>query len=172
MKLRTQISEYDCAPTTYLNAFSCLFKRDEIAPGIIRIIYKNSLDCKENMIGDCGTSKRAMKKITKKIKQYSLRHNINLDIKYIKGNKVDICKIINWIKHEGIIIVRSYLELEHYFLITDIDDNSFFIFDPYLNNTNELHNTKVLFTDMDSEAKTDYSLGPVNKREIILLKKT
>ena len=36
--LHYQISEYDCGPTTLLNALNFLFEREEIPPDIIRNI--------------------------------------------------------------------------------------------------------------------------------------
>lgn len=36
--LRYQMTEYDCGPTSMLNAVSYLFPRDEIPPEIIRSI--------------------------------------------------------------------------------------------------------------------------------------
>ena len=36
--LRYQVSEYDCGPTSLLNAVSFLFEREEIQPEILRNI--------------------------------------------------------------------------------------------------------------------------------------
>ena len=41
--LRYQFSEYDCGPTTMLNAVSYLFEREEIPPEIIRNVMLYSL---------------------------------------------------------------------------------------------------------------------------------
>ena len=43
--LRYQISEYDCGPTSLLNAISFLFEREEIPPEVIRNIMLYCLDC-------------------------------------------------------------------------------------------------------------------------------
>ena len=43
--LQYQISEYDCGPTSLLNALSYLFDREEIAPEVIRNILLYCLDC-------------------------------------------------------------------------------------------------------------------------------
>lgn len=48
--LKYQSSDYDCVPTTFLNAINFLFKRDEIPPEIIQRIYLYSFD----LIGDKG----------------------------------------------------------------------------------------------------------------------
>ena len=59
--LRYQISEYDCGPTSMLNAISYLFEREEIPPEIIRNIMLYCLDCynTEGIPGKCGTSTAA-----------------------------------------------------------------------------------------------------------------
>ena len=43
--LHYQMSEYDCGPTTMLNAISYLFEVEEIPPEVIRNIMLYSLDC-------------------------------------------------------------------------------------------------------------------------------
>ena len=60
--LRYQFSEYDCGPTTMLNAVSYLFEREEIPPEIIRNVMLYSLDCysKKGEPGRAGTSRMAM----------------------------------------------------------------------------------------------------------------
>lgn len=59
--LRYQISEYDCGPTSLLNALSFLFQREEISPELIRNIMLYSLDCYgSGVLGKSGTSRMAM----------------------------------------------------------------------------------------------------------------
>ncbi|MBQ6582659.1 MAG: hypothetical protein IJH77_02400 [Mogibacterium sp.] len=60
--LRYQISEYDCGPTSLLNAISYLFEREEISPVIIRNIMLYCLDeyNVEGIMGKKGTSGAAM----------------------------------------------------------------------------------------------------------------
>lgn len=61
-RLHYQISEYDCGPTSMLNAISYLFQREEIPPEIIRNIMLYCLDCysTEGVAGKSGTSRAAM----------------------------------------------------------------------------------------------------------------
>ena len=56
--LHYQLSEYDCGPTSMLNAISFLFEREEIPPEVIRNIMLYSLDCynSEGIQGKSGTS--------------------------------------------------------------------------------------------------------------------
>ena len=60
--LHYQISEYDCGPTSMLNAIIYLFDRDEIPPEVIRNTMLYCLDCysKEGIPGKRGTSRAAI----------------------------------------------------------------------------------------------------------------
>ena len=60
--LRYQMTEYDCGPTSMLNAVSYLFQREEIPPEIVRSIMLYCLDCfgADGACGKCGTSCTAM----------------------------------------------------------------------------------------------------------------
>lgn len=170
MRLNTQVSEYDCATTSLLNSLKILYKKDEIPITIIRIILRNTLDCKNKIIGDCGTSKKRMKKICKKINNYSKQINFNLNMKYFNKDMCNINLIKNCINNNGVVIVRSILELEHYYLITGIDDNDIYIWDPYIES--QIYNTyniKLPIKNIDNEEENNYSLGPIHNREIILV---
>ena len=60
--LSYQTTEYDCGPTTLLNAMRYLFKREEIPPDIIKHISLYSLDSYNDKgeSGKNGTSSMAM----------------------------------------------------------------------------------------------------------------
>lgn len=60
--LRYQMTEYDCGPTSMLNAVSYLFRRDEIPPELTRNIMLYCLDCfgEDGSTGRRGTSRMAM----------------------------------------------------------------------------------------------------------------
>ena len=48
--LRYQMTEYDCGPTSMLNAVSCLFRRDEIPPErFIRTKTWRSESCRQKV---------------------------------------------------------------------------------------------------------------------------
>ena len=61
--LRYQLTNYDCGPTTMLNAVSFLFDREDIPPEIVRNVMLYSLDCysAEGAPGRAGTSRMAMR---------------------------------------------------------------------------------------------------------------
>ena len=43
--LRYQMTEYDCGPTSLLNAVSFLFEREQIPPELVRSVMLFCLDC-------------------------------------------------------------------------------------------------------------------------------
>ena len=60
--LRYQMTEYDCGPTSLLNAMSFLFEREELPPELVRNIMLYSLDSygADGCSGKSGTSHAAM----------------------------------------------------------------------------------------------------------------
>ena len=60
--LNYQITEFDCGPTTLMNAMSFLFRREEIPPDIIKHIMLYCLDSYnvKGEFGKNGTSRTAM----------------------------------------------------------------------------------------------------------------
>ena len=60
--LRYQLSEYDCGPTSMLNALAFLFEREDIPPEAVRNIMLYCLDCygSDGVSGKSGTSCAAM----------------------------------------------------------------------------------------------------------------
>ena len=45
--LRYQMTEYDCGPTSLLNAVSFLFEREQIPPELVRSVYDVELEIRE-----------------------------------------------------------------------------------------------------------------------------
>lgn len=60
--LRYQMTEYDCGPTSLLNAVNFLFEREQIPPELVRSVMLFCLDCfgADGAAGKCGTSCMAM----------------------------------------------------------------------------------------------------------------
>ena len=75
--LRYQMTEYDCGPTSMLNAVSYLFQREEIPPEIVRSIMLYCLDCfgSDGASGKCGTSCMAMMFLSNWINSFGQKHH-------------------------------------------------------------------------------------------------
>ena len=90
--LRYQFSEYDCGPTTMLNAVSYLFEREEIPPEIIRNVMLYSLDCysQKGEPGRAGTSRMAMMFLSNWLDGFGRATNLPLSSQYLSGKSVYI----------------------------------------------------------------------------------
>lgn len=186
--LRYQVSEYDCGTISLLNALSFIIKREEIPAIFLKKIFKYTMDTKDENgnIGQGGTSKKAIKKLTKWFNHFSSKNNLKIKFEYLNKELVTLNKINDCIKNNGCVLVRSYLmNIEHYFIITKIDENKAYIFDPYyLNknvyqekgvkikiNKNLTYNRIVKINRLFSNNKEDFSLGEITNRECLLIYK-
>lgn len=190
--LSYQRTEYDCGPTTMINAISFLFDREEIPPDIIKFIMLYCLDVynEQGEVGKKGTSCMAMMFISNWLNQFGKVKNFPIETDYITNNAVfigQISKIVVALQQGGVVVVRLYyFEEEHYVLLTGIDDKYVYLFDPYyrtedfeekeiqlIKNAPMKMNRKLPFSYFNKETKELYSLGPKDGREaVILLNKT
>lgn len=188
--LRYQFSEYDCGPTTMLNAVSYLFEREEIPPEIIRNVMLYSLDCYSNKgePGRAGTSRMAMMFLSNWLDGFGHATNLPLSSQYLSGKSVYISQesLINDALHRGgAAVVRLFYEVEHYALLTGVDKNGIYMFDPWYvpEGSKEFDGTGIELTlahpkeynrivpaaCFNRETNEPYALGPVEDREAVLL---
>ena len=168
-----QLSEFDCGPITLYNALKYLFNQDEISYEVIKEIMNITLDKKEK-----GTSKETMKKISLSLKKY-----LPLDIFVYEGDKViqEIIKENN--NSRTVFILRTKLWCEHYVLITDLKKN-YYLWDPYYLNYKIYQNkqvkiylnkplyNRVIYKDyFENSSFNDFTLDPISKRQLIVLKR-
>lgn len=185
--LRYQVTEYDCGTTSLLNALSFLFSRDEIPVEIIKEIFTSTLDNPDSsgIPGKKGTSKEAISKISKWLNNYSKINSFLLECGHLIGENVTFEKIKTCINENGCVLLRTLLKEEHYVIITKIDTAFIYIFDPYylsneyFQNKKEIDllndifnfNRKVLISYFIEDTEKDFTIGPISKREILLLKR-
>ena len=184
--LRFQVTEYDCATTTLQNAISFLFKREEIPAEIVRTISLYTLDCYDNEgdIGEGGTSKAAMALMSSWIKNYANSHDFALKSEHYLNEDVNIDIITKCLKKNGCVVLRTYQKCEHYCLITEIDNDFVYLWDPYYieekyYDTDKLievvfdepfkFNRKVAMSRFLSSTHNDFALGPIKNRECLCL---
>ena len=187
--LRYQNTEYDCGTTSFVNALAYLYDREDIPVELLKAIYRFTLDVEdsEGIVGKGGTSKRNAELLAKYFVEYANKNDkfdVNCEILY--GKEVTLDKIKDTVSMNGVVIARCYQDTEHYVLITDVDDNFTYIFDPYyldekyycddddvaivLHET-FTHNRVVKNERLFDESLKDFSLLEKNKRSIILLKR-
>lgn len=185
--LHYQISEYDCGPTTLLNALNFLFEREEIPPDIIRNIMLYSLDCYsfEGIQGKHGTSRMAMMFLSSWLNNYGEMGRLNISNEYLTGENVfigDTSRINDALNRGAAVIVRLFYEVEHYVLLTGIKASKVFMFDPYFNtddfegieielssDTVYTYNRIVPAHFLNKEDDSLYALGKTDKREAVIV---
>lgn len=185
--LNYQISEYDCGPTTLLNAISFLFEREEIPPEIIRNIMLYSLDCydKDGSSGKSGTSCMAMMFLCNWLQGLGKSGKLPISGNYLTGKSVYIgndSAVNDALRRGGVAVVRLYFEVPHYVLLTGAKDENIFMFDPYfqiesleysdIKITQEHpsdYNRIVPFSYFNRQSQDLYALGEIEEREAVLL---
>ena len=185
--LHYQISEYDCGPTSMLNAIIYLFDRDEIPPEVIRNTMLYCLDCysKEGIPGKRGTSRAAMMFLSYWLNEFGNLGMMTVSSEYLSGSEVYIgpgSRINQALSHGGAAVVRLFLDEPHYVLLTGVKDGSILLFDPYYWDEPyeekdilidlehpRAYNREVPFRYFNREEDVLYALGKVNAREAVLV---
>lgn len=186
--LSYQTSEYDCGPTTLLNAMRYLFEREEIVPDILKAISLYTLDeyNSEGESGKNGTSRMAMMYLSKWFNQFGETKHFPIytemlleELVWIKQNS----RITGCLQQGGVAIVRLWLEsYQHYVLLTDIEEDYIGLFDPYdyegtVDGVNVIKveghpkkmNRKVKKDIFNQENIRSYAFGDIAGREAMLL---
>lgn len=186
--LTFQITEYDCGTTTLLNALLFLFEREEIPVELLKAIYRYTLDAEgvHGIIGEAGTSRRAVDKLSNWILNYTKTNDFQIKCKVLEGKEVTLAKMKECLNNNGCIMARCYQGTEHYVLITKMDEIFTYIFDPYYVeedyycNDSEVavvlnqmftHNRLVKNKRLFSQEQKDFSLMEIDKREVLLINK-
>lgn len=135
--LNYQSSEYDCGPTTLINAIRYLFERNEIAPELLKAISLYTLDSynAQGESGKSGTSKMAMQFLASWMNQYGRSKNFPIEARFLEAEQVYIAPnsaIVGCLQQKGVAVVRVWLGGdEHYVLLTQSDGDEIGLFDPY-----------------------------------------
>ena len=183
--LRYQITEYDCGPTSMLNALSYLFEREELPPELVRNVMLYSLDSygADGTFGHNGTSHAAMMFLSNWLDSYGKTGLLSIQSRYLSGRDV------NWgqdgrlrsaLACGGAAVVRVDLDSWHYVLVTGVQGDMVRVFDPYLlpeplsipevrNMQEEDCNRLVPVALFESEEIHPYAFGPFETREAVLL---
>lgn len=185
--LHYQRTEYDCGPTTMMNAITYLFEREEIPPEIIRNIMLYCLDCygEGGEPGKSGTSRMAMLFLSNWINQFGRVDHFAICSKYLSGACVCLGEdayINDALRRGGVVVLRLIYEVEHYVLLTGEKDGLVYLFDPYYEE--DPYDEEDIVMDWDHPCKynrivpekyfncegtTTYALGPLKDREAVVL---
>ena len=185
--LRYQNTEYDCGTTSFVNALAYLYDREDIPVELLKAIYKFTLDVEDKygVEGKGGTSKNNAELLSKYFVKYANNNekfDIHCEVSY--GKDVTLERMRNSLENNGVIIARCWQDTEHYVLITKIDENFAYIFDPYylkedyyVNDEDVAiilhesfnHNRVVKIERLFDESLNDFSLLEADKRSVILI---
>ena len=181
-----QTSEFDCGPTSLMNALSFLFSREEIPPLPIRQIWSTCLDSfdEKGRFGWHGTSKAAMRYLSEWLNRYRETHDFPIDCEYLTGSDVFLSaqsRLGVCLRKKGAVVVRLQLEVWHYVLLTGMRDGDAFLFDPYyteepfedpairiVSDRPMQMNRIVPCRILNGEGKGYYELGGLEEREAVL----
>ena len=134
--LRYQLSEYDCGPTSMLNALAFLFEREDIPPEAVRNIMLYCLDCygSDGVSGKSGTSCAAMMFLSNWLNGFGKIGRLHISTQYLSGPAVNFgqnSRLRDALRCGGAAVVRLDLEGAHYVLLTGIEGDEVNLFDPY-----------------------------------------
>lgn len=191
-QFRQQVSEYDCVPTTFVNALSYLFERHEIPPIVVQRMYLycfDSLSARQN-IGH-GTSGLAVQLLGQWLGSY--RHKgFRLEAAYYsgaavhlrQGNPISRCLTAGGV---GLLCVTHQGGTFHYILAISLSDGWLQCYDPYQRTSRsnrpncyeyiqggEPHspNLRIACSWLNTKSnKGQFHLGSITERECLLLQR-
>jgi hypothetical protein len=185
--LHYQLTEYDCGPTSMLNALSFLFEREDIPPEIVRNVMLYCLDCygEDGASGKSGTSHMAMMFLSNWLSGVGQAGHLPVSSRHLSGEAVDLSlngAVRDALRRGGAAVVLVDLEGWHYVLLTGIQGDLVYLFDPYYRDTPFEEPDIQMVTDhpaaynrvipvryFERETMELYSLGPKEEREAVLL---
>ncbi len=188
--LRYQISEYDCGPTSLLNGVSYLFEREEIPAELVRDVMLYSMDTfgDDGTPGVSGTTQKTMRFLSRRLDDVGRAGRPALACRYITGREVDLESgglLADTLRRGGAAVVHIDLEIWHYILLTGLDGENVYAFDPYRLPVDPFPVKEVTAVEsepfrynrivprrlMAGEVRRPYALGPFKTREAVLLTK-
>jgi hypothetical protein len=188
--MQYQISDYDCGPTSLLNALKFLFEREEIPPEIIKNIILYSLDSynAKGELGKGGTSQMSMMFLSNWLNHYAEVIKLPIKTEYYSSEHVQITEnsiIVDALRRGGAVIQRCWYDCGHYVLLTGVKGELIEFFDPYyrvkrfkwkdiemLDGSGNGPNRRTTLERMNRYSKEVYCLGNDDKRESMVIYNT
>lgn len=192
--LNYQSSEYDCGPVSLTNAIRYLFDREVIYPDIIKYIMLYCLDSynENGEIGKRGTSASAMYFLSNWLNQFGRVKNFPISCEFLSGKEVCVScddRIGKALRQGGVVLLRLFLDVSHYVLLTGIEGDNVYLFDPYYEELDDPELDQEYFEDgisfitdqpkranrMVSAARLNrltegyYEMGPYEMREAVIV---
>ena len=187
--LSYQSTEYDCGPTTLINAIRFLFQREEIPPELIKTIMLYCLDGYNEIgeVGKSGTTAMAMVFISSWLNQFGKIKKFPIYTSILEPKDIYIgqnSSIMGCLQQGGAAVVKVMLDGGHYVLLTGADDKYIYLFDPYyskdsfgegidiIDNNPTKMNRRVEQQILNNNDLSDYAFGDNDLRECMLIYNT
>ncbi len=185
--LSYQSTEYDCGPTSMLNAINYLFPRRDISPDVVKSIMLYCLDSynKKGEAYKSGTTGMAMLFLANWLNQFGKVKKWPIYCEMQNGETVQISqnsKIAECLGQGGVAVARVMLGCWHYVLLTGVDDQYVYLFDPYyrvkpfpgegiemIKDAPLKMNRKIRHDVINSNGSGYYAFGKPEGRECMLL---
>lgn len=158
--LRSSLFKEDYGIVSLYNAFLYLFEKEEIKDVWLQELMRFYLHKSEN---------RERKTLEKWF--YDKDMDPLFSTLLVTGKKVNDIFFENAIYSKGCVVVPLYLK-KHYVLVTGIDDNYVYVFDPYQKENGEISNRKIERNIFFHGIEKDGSLGPILDRSCLFLSKS
>lgn len=182
--LRYQATDFDCGSVSLMNCIMYLFEREEIPTTLVKVLSASTVDCYDQD-GNLkpGSSRGMMKFISRWVELFAFDKGIPLACKYRTGADVSPYDIAKCLKEGGCVNMRTYQNGEHFVMLTAINDDYVYLFDPMYKTAEDYQNSqtveyigghpfafnrRVKVEQFLEDRPREFALGPVDKREIIL----
>lgn len=184
-----QSSEFDCGPTCLTNAVRFLFEREEIHPAILKHIWLmgNDTYCEKGRLGCRGTSRASMRYMADWLNSYGEGNGFPIAAKFLEYGDTAVCpgsETWQCLEKGGCAVMRCLSGgIGHYVLLSALlPDDEVALFDPFweepdfqepgrrtIENHPKAYNRAVKYPLLNLTGETDYAMGPVDKRENLLI---
>ena len=191
--LRYQATSFDCGTTSFVNALMYLFEREEIPPEVVK--YITCVTCDHHYAdhgGAGGTSYHALAFLATWLNNYAQRFGMPIRCEAMRGEEVNVgagSRVEACLAQGGAAVAGCWLGVDHYVLLTGINDEHVQLFDPFYEwpittfkievvGTQPVwdkpfsHNREVERWVLDAPYGTPYSLSAKTGREAFLIWRT
>ena len=187
--LRYQATQYDCGPTTMVNAIMYLFEREEIPPDLVRHIGQCTLDSydRRGHCGMCGTTGAAIRYFGTWLNELRFAGLLPVESRFLQGRDVFFgpgSPLSDALREGASIVLHVFHTEGHYILATKEAEGTVHAFDPYYRG-NEVkregvvpvydapfsHNILIPEGLINDTGRDFYSMGEYETREALIIRR-
>lgn len=188
--MRYQMTEYDCGPTSLMNAIQFLFEGDEIPPDFPKMIWSITLDgYNDNGIAyRTGTTSEAMRFFGSWLNGFAKMTRYPVKTDFLEKDEVHITadsRIVQELKSGAAVVTRCLFDVGHYITLTGMEGDYVKVFDPYwmekkikidgliyVDDHPKEYNRLIHKDILESETGVIYALNDVEKRDALIIRRT